>query len=638
MGWKDIFKKNVGKGVSSTYFPTFQKASPVIGKVADAAGSVAGGVGAAGTAAKGAVFGGAVAAGASLVNSIADPGFILFIVGLLTFIFNEYAGNVVVSVIIGSFFLFFSSIFIFKAKGIMFAAIFWVWYIAFGGITDPNALIYLLLPLVIIGMVVHGLTNKIRGGSFGEGASGEIIGLVPVLFFFLDLGLLDFLTKTFELSLSPFLQNLLLFTPWWALLGLFATKKESFAITVFRVAGIMYVFIILTVGVVPDAYAKYREQSLVPGPGQFLEAKKELKERLPQRENPALSHLACLFGGELTDLQGCIQKRQEQSEWKGICQEQEKNEPGTAEFDDCIKEQQEKKKQGIDVSGAQDPTRNQPMKAEFVESPYFPKSTFRSPAEEVVSYPLEFKVENPRKLEFDVKFSCSVKKGAETVPAVITGPPEGLLKILKEETTGTTVICQTSKLEGSYQLAYEARLKGVQTTSILRRAFIGNKDLPWKEEWLPRIMPAHFSGNQHRSQAAADLARLNFALGKPVENPIIEWNSNNEQGDGVVLSAAVENAGSGKILSINSYRLALDGFSGNNCPLESTKAITPPRDFTKSIYLFTCFVNELPLELKNPVDYVYREFTGTMNYDYQITREIPIEVKVIASEGAPEGN
>ena len=646
MGWKDVFKKNIGKssGSSQGYFPTAaratamakaagMKAVPIAkaigGRAAPVMGRVIGGAAAAGGVAKGAVWGAGAAAGASVVNAIGDPGFPLFLLGLFTFIFNESLANPILAVIIGSIFMFYSSMFIFKARGIIITTIFWLWYVVFGGITDPNALIYTILPIVIIGMLVHGLVSKFRGGMFGEGAAGEIIGLVPVLFFFLDLGLLDFLTEQFGLPLSPFVQNLLLFTPWWALLGLFATKKESFLLTVCRVAGIAYVFIILTVGVVPEAYVHYRDQSLVPGPEKFIEAKKELRERLPQKENPFISQLACLFSGEYIDSQSCIQKRQEQSELNYICERLEEKEKGTPEYDDCLKEQQEKKKQGIEISGAQDPTRNQPMKAEFIISQYFPKSTFRSSLDKITAYPVEFTLENPRKYNVDVEFSCSFKKGTEKVAGTIQ--PSAPVTIPEQERFSTTVICLAEDLDGTYQLTYEARLQGLTTKSLLRRAFIGNKDEQWKQEWLPRIMQAHFAGNQHLSQTPADLARINFALGNPVEKPIIEVVEPGKTG--LVLSAAAENAGPGRILAIRQYNLELTGFDSSQqaCPLQGTKEAIP-KEVTKSIFLTTCFLDQIPADLQNPPHYEFREFEATLTYDYLITKQIPVEVKVIKSD------
>lgn len=656
MGWKDVFKKNIGKGSSQGYFPTAAKAAAaakaagtkaapvarIIGKAAPAVGRAAGrvvtGAGTAATATKGAVLGAGAAAGASFVNAIGDPGFPLFLVGLFTFIFNEYLANPVLAVILGSIFMFYSSIFIFKARGILITTIFWVWYVVFGGITDPQALIYMILPIVIIGMLIHGIVAKFRGGTFGEGAAGEIIGLVPVLFFFLDLGLLDFLTEQFGLPLSPFVQNLLLFTPWWALLGLFATKKESFLITVCRIAGVAYIFIILTVGVVPEAYAQYREQSLVPGPEKFIEAKKELRERLPQKENPFISQLACLFSGEYADPQSCIHKRQEQSELNYLCEKVEEKEKGTPEYEDCLKEQQEKKKQGIEVSGVQDPMRNQPMKAEFIVNQYFPKSTFRSSAEEIISYPLEFKVENPRKYSFTVEFSCSLKKGSEVIPGQILGQSQnqnqGLNSVpVSGETFSTTIVCQAQNLEGNYQLTYEAKLQSLTTKSLLRRAFIGSKGAQWKNEWLPRIRQAHFAGNLHLSQAPADLARINFAFGNPVENPIVELVEPGKAG--LVLSAAVENAGPGKIVAIRKYSLELAGFSSSQqaCSLQGAKEAIP-KDVTKSIFLTTCFLDQIPADLQNPDNYEFREFEAALTYDYLITKEIPVEVKVIKPEAS----
>ncbi len=652
MSWKDIFKKNMwkGSGYSSSYFPTAARAAAATKAVARAVGvkaapvarvigsravpiigKVAAGTGTAATATKGAVLGAGVAAGASLVNSIGDPGFILFILGLLFWLGN-FLDNVGITLILTSFLLFFTSFFIFKAKGLGFTVLVWIWFMIAGRPTDPVTIATMMLPAALVAMIAHGLYNKFsKEGTFWQGAFGEpMAGAIPLLIFFIDLGAIEWFTeKLLGFPLPESFGMILSLVPWWAYLGLFTMKKESFWISTIRVVGMIYL-VAMVIATAQPTLAAYREHSLVPGAAEFLEAKKELRERLPQRENPFVSRMACLFGGDYSDLQGCIQQRQEQYELNYICTKVEEKTKGTPEYDDCLKEQQEKKKQGIEVSGGQDPTRNQPMKAEFIVSQYFPKSSFRNPAETTTNYPLEFKIENPRKYAFEVELSCRFKKGGqtETLPGKIIS--EETIKI-NSETSGTTVICQAQNLEGNYQLVYEAKLKNLFTKSLLRRAFIGSKNETWKKEWLPRIMPAHFASNQHLSQAPADLARINFALGNPLENPIIELVEPKKSG--LVLSAAVENAGQGKITAINQYTLGLEGFDNSQVPCSKQGLnVAVPKDVAKSIYLTTCFIDTILIpDLHNPPHYEFREFGASLHYDYLLTKEIPVEVKVITS-------
>ncbi len=642
MGWKDILKKNVRKGSSNTYFPTMSKAAaaaksagtraiPLI-KTAGAAaapvlGRAAGGVAAVGSAAQGAVWGAGAATGASVLNAIADPGFVLFIAGLLTFFFNEYIGSVALAVIIGTIFLFYSSIFIFKAKGIMITVIFWVWYILFQGNTNPTALLYMILPMLIIGMVVHGLVRKLQQGSFGEGASGEIIGLVPVLFFFLDFGLIDLLVQTFGLPLTPLAQNLILFTPWWALLGLFTTKKENFIISIFRIVGIIYVVAILTIGVVPDAYGKYRGDSLIPGPEQLLEAKRELRETLPQKENPAWSNLACIFS-EPANVQGCVEQRQELSELTYICEKVEGKQEGTPPFTECLEEQRKKKKDlALQVQGAIDTTIKEPTTAEITAN----KESFPTSYNPQFPFPFELKIENPRTLPLLLEVTCNFegKSGTASVEGKkIEGVPS--LPFSDAEFKSSYLCFPEGELNGRYKIWFNATIKDIVTVSRLQRAFVGDKSA----EEVDRLRREEISKviKNSKSLAPADFAHINFDLGHATKEAIIE----NKVYKTIVLKGNIENTGSGRIVAVKNYEIPLEmeGFSvqqnevegGNTCVRGSFPVISST-SYIKTIALPTCIINDYPQELKTTADWVPKTFTATLKYDSRITKDADMEIK-----------
>ena len=634
MAWKDILRKNVGKGSSATYFPAISKAAtaaktagtkaiPIIKNVGAAAapvlGKAASGMATAGSAAQGVWWGAGAATGASALNAIADPGFVLFIAGLLTFFFSEYFGSVALAVIIGTIFMFYSALFIFKAKGIMVAVIFWVWYILFQGNINPQALLYMILPLLIIGMVVHGLVRKFQQGSFGEGASGEIIGLVPVLFFFLDFGLIDLLVQTFGLPLTPVVKNLILFTPWWALLGLFTTTKENFIISVFRIAGIVYVAAILTLGVVPDAYGKYKEDSLIPGPEQFLEAKKELREQLPRKENPAWSNLACIFS-DPANVQSCAEQRQELSELTYICEKVENKEQGTPQFIQCIEEQRKKKKDAsLQVQGVIDPTIKEPTTADIVAI----KESFPTTYNPLFPFPFELKIENPRKLPLSVGVSCYFegKSGIASVEGRIEGAPP---VSFSDATFKSSYLCLPNEgemLNGRYKIWFNATIKDIVTVSRLQRAFVGNKTPEevnrLRREEIARVITVS------ESLAPADFAHINFNVGHAPKETIIE----NKPYKNILLTSNIENIGTGKLSLIKSYSISMGGFVVNDAVCVSGGQFTDTSKAFRNIPLPTCSIVDYPAELKNPAEWVPQTFEATLVYDYTISESADIEIK-----------
>jgi len=560
--------------------------------------------------------------GSGLLNSINDPGFYLFIIGLLTFIFNEKFNNVTLAVLLGTIFMFYTAIFIFKGKGIIITAIFWVWYVFFGGVTDPTALMYIILPITLVGMLAHGVYNAIsRRGTFLEGSSEELLGLIPILFFFLDLGLLPFLTKLFNFPITPLLDNFIRFTPWWALLGLFTTRKEGTIISLAKIVGVAYIFCLLTFGVAPEAYAA--STSLLPGPEQFIEAKQELEQQLPQRENPFISNLACIFSVNYATVQVCVEQRQEISELRYICEKVEQQEPDTPAFEQCLAEQREKKQQKL-VQGINDPTITEFTTAEFtISESIFPKTAYQG----ITNYPTTFTVDNPRQQQFQVKFSCRFEQGTEKIAGEIIG--DNPITIQDASPAGRTVICKPgSVLQGRYKLVYEAELQGLQTTSRLQRLFIGTKDEVWKESWVPVITSRHFPSHRYSSIGPAEFARINFEFGNPTENPIIEGTGN------LFLVSTIENVGTGKLAAVKSYHLQLDGFDieDQSCLQGTTVTLPPVQMVRKSILpLTSCQIRGVPPELQQPENYLYREFEAALRYDYIISRSIDINIEKVSS-------
>jgi len=616
------------------FLDTFKRwgsqATPVLSRATQGAGSAV-------QSASGAAWSAGATASSSAVNTIGDPGLILFIAGLMSFWFKGYINNPSLSITLATLFMFFSAFFIFKGKSLLPTTLFWVAYLFFG-IRSPDQLLKVLLPVILVGLIAQAIFMKLlKEGTVGEGAAGAIVGVVPILFFFLDVGLLDYLVQLFHIPATGLLSNLLLFTPWWALLGIFTTKKENALISILKMVAIIYIFIMLTFGIVPQAYEN--SQSALPGPEQFLNAQQQTKALLPKTENPFVSNLACIFGGDYTNVESCVNKRQEDSELEGICTLQQL-EPNTPAFEECIKKQREKKqREAVQVTGVNDPTIDKPTKAEFIVSTFFPSKSYYKKGDSKISYPIEFKITNPRKQAIRMEFSCFFMNATSNVSGKIEGAPiKGAPESFSTELITRTVICeadpeqdpQQEDLSGSYTLRYEATLQGLTTKSRLSRAFIGTKETAWKEEWIPKIMRTHFPGDSRFSKSPAEFARINFAFGNPLENPIIEGSS------GVILSSTVENLGQGKITRIAEYKLNLADEHGERFTADTPKCledqnINPPEEnFQKQvIHLPTCVV-EIPSSLQKTPEYVYQEFTGEVRYDYVLKKEVPLEVQVIS--------
>ena len=604
MAEEKVSAEQKGSGISRIFRSTGEKLAPGLQRAGGAA-----------------VVGGAAAYAMTrqvskrAFDAIADPGFVLFILGMLTFFFNEYLGNNALAILLASIFLFYSAFFIFKGKGMVVTIIFWIWYVFLGGSTDPKLLMYYLAPILLAAMVAHGLFNRFsRKDVFVEGFAGELIGLVPILFFFLDLGLLPLFTKTFSITLTPLLQNVILFTPWWALLGLFTTERENLFISLAKIVGVIYIFSILLFGVAPDAYTQYK--SMVPGPEQLLEARTDIAQQLPKTENPALSNLYCIFS-DPTNIQPCIDRRQEDSRIKYICEKQRGLNPGTAAYEDCFKEEKERSKKQI--SGTEDITIQETTKAELKLSEYLKEPIISY--QQDYSYPIQLEVKNPNEWNLTFNISCYFKKGSKNV----TGIPDPQDFIINKKADSRSITCKADEpLNGTYTLVYEANIHNMVTLSRLTRIFVGDISTKTKQE-LDELRSTYVPGKQYLSVAPKEFARLNFGFGEPETNPLIESDSR------PLLVSTVENVGGGKILRINEYKIDLtaDGIyplQANCLEGKGENIQIPESGFTQTIPLTSCFLY-IPPEMLNTEDFLRREYLARIDYDYQIKKEIRVEVK-----------
>jgi hypothetical protein len=610
-----------------------------------AGGTAAGAVGGKAAVATGAVqaVGTAAAFGAveQVTGAAKSTSFMIVILGIIQYLLRMYYGtNAIIYVLSLALFVlagYALSAKLDKGKAAILLPmlIFIVWYFIYGGNYEPTFLIY--FASIAIGIsVLFALVSK------GDSVKPELYGLIPVVFFFLDIGLLPFLVEKLNLSVTPLLESLILYMPWWAFFGVMTLPTESskegganFLINVARISGIMYVVFVLIVVAVPDiGYAK----SELPGTADFEAAQQRVKAQLPQKENPAYSNLMCIFS-EPTDTPGCVERRQEASELKYICEKLEKKEPGTGAYESCLKEKkEEKEKEKLKVAGASDSTIKEPTTAEFKFSQFFPKLTYAASGETVkVGYPTELEIKNPRLQKFTVQVSCnftSKGKDKESFMGTISGGENEISLTVDETIERNTFVCNPPSdkvLNGSYTLIYIAKIDGLTATSRLQRAFIGKKDEKkdekWKEEWVPKILSTHFSGSNYLSQGAPDFARLNFAVGNPAENPIVE------SGKKVVITSNLENVGGGKITAVKFYNLGLEKeFSGadTGCIFGDSSNVHIPdtsKSYAKEVVFFPTCLIDVPSVWETLDDYVIAEFKAAAQYDYSLSKEVDIEVK-----------
>jgi len=585
--------------------------------------------------AMGATTGAAAATGKKAVDAISDPGMILFIVGLLSFFFVEYANNVILALMIGSLFLFYSAFFILKNRGIIVVVIFWIWYVYMGGALEPSVLLTNLMPLVLIGMIVHGIISKIYSKeSFAQGVMGELIyGGIAVLIFFLDLGLLDFFVRAFNYQPTPLVISLLRFVPWWGLFGLFTTKKESTLIGILKVLAGVYLIIILltsTIGTIQD----YNLNAL--GPKALLEAKQQTAQLTSGAENPLKSQLIC-FWQDFANAPKCVDERQKDSIIKSTCKSQGFQE-GTALFEDCLTAERIKKDNpAFAVGGSYDPTIKNPTTAKITIDKSLTQAIDASYLPPLIA---ELEIKNPRKQQIEVEMSCYVERRLDKTKVIgmVENPPT----IVGDSSYKGTFVCTLppeAVLKDAHTLHFEAVLQNLETSSWLQRAFVGDMsppeiDILTKKE-IKLVIP------KSDSQGPAEFAIINFDLGHALGEVVVKnkWPT--------FLRANIENKGTGRIVQINNYNIDLGtGFElvesspstiGSIGCLKGSlidEKFFNEKVQQRKIPLPLCKVTKLPEELEalpNPEtgeEWVPKEFTAKLNYNYLIVAQTNLNIGV----------
>ncbi len=559
-------------------------------------------------AATGAAIGAGAAAGASAVGSVGDPGFVLFILGIVSLALKALHDSRV-EIIFGVALIIYTVIAIFAWRGIVLVISFLAWYLFLGRNLDPLFLLTSLLPIVVVIMVIRGAIARAQGGSFRQGLEQEAAGIIPILAFFLDLGALQLIVQA-GLAPAGIIETLIRYMPWWALLGIFTMRKQSAVINFFKIGGILYLTTIFILAAVPEAYGATR--SAIPGPEQFVQAREQYEERFSGGEHIFWSSLYCIDQQE--DFNGCVRQRQAESQDKAYCEKVEQKEPGTEEFNRCVAQRQElRTNPAAQATGVIDPTIKEPTTAEL----RLDRNSFPLPDEPRQAFPVELKIQNPRRQEITIELRCVFK---DSLDNTLTGAIEGQSGFTFRDPSLTQPFFCLAPVEGVLaeynKIEVWATLTNLNTKSRLERAFIGVKTAEqreklWREEISRTITVA-------QSQAPADLARIDFWVGHAQDEIIIE----SQPYKSIAVYANIKNAGRGDLAAVHSYDLQMEnGFLSVQNPECLAGSLSSILRDSSIIPLPKCLVTDYPGELKNPQNWIPKTFIASLDYDYVITTE-----------------
>ncbi|MBT4804862.1 hypothetical protein HON71_01690 [Candidatus Woesearchaeota archaeon] len=572
---------------------------------------------------------GAYVAGKEIVGAAKNISWILLVLGVFHYIIRITSGASAITLVF-SLTLCFLGVYALSAKldkdrkgrmAILIpVTVFFVWYFVFGANHNPQFLIIFLSIFFGISMI-FGLFSK--GSSFEP----EMYGFLPALFFFLDVGLIPFLIRDLNLPITPLMQNLVLFMPWWAFFGLLTlpseasdNKKVNFLVTIFKVVGILYLVLVIVAPSLPNVGY---DDSLLPSVGELEEAQANFRAQSPDLENPGWSNLKCIMAGRFTDLPVCIQERQENSQLEAACK-QKGYKKGTLAFVDCTKEQKEEEaKLAYSAGGFYTPTVKDPMKAEIKIN----KEQLISEYDPEWGYSAEINIINPSKQTFKAAVLCDFtdKKNKKVIDGNFDSSSEFEIS---EENYGETFICTPAEeLDGSYTLNMTLRLSGLTTESYLVRAFMGTeKEIEemtnqqvreTKDEILKEIKSANIAA---QSFSAKDFARINYYFGHTKSNVVIE-----DKKPLPVLVLTLENLGSGQVTKLENYELIFPpgnfDFSDPSCKADNIQNLNVKK---KKFTFKQCRLEDFPYSDLQLGDWRRETMTAVLKYDYQIFKKVQI--------------
>ncbi len=514
---------------------------------------------------------------------------------------------------------------------------FLVWIMAFGGSLDSGFLIRYAIGWAVFFSLLGVITK-------GQSITPFAMGFIPILVYYLDIGGISLIIQTLGLAPTELLTNLVLFMPWWSLFGLFTLPEEgdsNMLIEIARIGGILYLIFVLMIPFVPTM----GYQNSMPGYADFQAAEEQVRDQLPETENPAWTNLVCTIEmvKSITSDSGfsvdeCVAERQLESKFKSTCKNKG-HEEGTKSYDDCIEDEREANAEDeedlINVAGTVDNSLVEHTDAFFdVDMGNYRKRTVRSASVSSLQYPITLEVDNPKEQLIYVYLTCNFTntKTKESFLGEISNP-----EVMVETDSDTIVkscgVPDGQMLNGTYQLIYHAELSGLQTTSYLTRILVSEE---MKEsEIIKEAESTYLSGSDSYSSAADEFARINFAFGSPETNPVVEIKDVDIYDSEIMLVSSIENVGNGKIIGINNYYIELEQdftVEDYNCIYGGTENVVISEDNSRgdTETLSLCFITPTSSvnEEVDLQDFVVQSYQAVLEYDYLISTTNNIEVVI----------
>ncbi len=340
------------------------------------------------------------------------------------------------------------------------------------------------------------------------------------------------------------------------------------------------------------------------------EVSEAVRETTTQSANTFLDHVKCIFN-TISNPQLDREKCLKDSSMMRSCEQDYETEE---EVQNCF---EERRKLGERDTVQEDTTIKDVTELMFQTDEFFPREI--DTAVTAPRFTINLKYKNPLKTVMTTELSCQFVDGNVTVQGKTS--PSSIE--IREEEGALAVHCEPEQeLAGRYDLVYDAIARNVEASSDLTRFFVTGS----RAEEAEKIQGVEGPLTTFKDAQGRGLAWLDFGIGNTAKDPVVVVGP----GSDVTLELKVINAGKGKIISIASYALVMNGL-GASCAQGGTIPFSETIRSQKEIKLGSCAV-DVPADLASSREYQKRTFDATIVYDYQITKKE--RVRIFRSEVA----
>jgi len=495
---------------------------------------------------------------------------------------------------------------------------------------------YYLLIMIAVTWFIYYFSDK---EHFSE--TGTMLLLLMVAFY-LDIGLLpELLSKIPFLSATiNGLDSFILLTPWLGLVTVFFILPSSSGyINVIKMIFIgWYILSLLAalltgVGLLGDFGENFHASI-----AENLENKAQASEQIVDCPSDAALMLQC-FKQQLSNpgsgtIDSCIQDKKNDCIDEHLCKEE--GHSSQADMAECKTRLATERAEQDGVSSKTDLNADRYVYATVsVNNDYTKKTILKDDSFDrtLLSFPFDVEIKNPLALPLTIVIDCEFEKGSgdskETVAGeIMYGPSPGYTSYSTtvnkdEEMTRNCVPSQ--KINGSWYMKINLQINDIVSYSYLNRMLVHEWD--YDDDLLSDAL----SSLDSTSVGANELARLNFAVGDPMDQKFIESE------DYLTFQATLENVGKGQVTYVTEYNVdssdVIEYFQ-DGCSYRSHVDI--PSVTNKLIPLSHCTAGltdsiKERLESTQSVEpYILYTFEGMIKFNYKLEDRKKIEIEEVS--------